>query len=196
MRQEIWHGDCLDMLGDIDAGSVNLILADLPFGITACGWDKTIIDFDELWGELKRVRRPDAPTLLFASGVFVGQCMMSNPAEYKYKWVWEKSSATNFANANKQPMRAHEDVLVFYERHGTYNPQKWQSTPYKSRGNGGRTRRWSTWVIMVLRSIWAVRMVLGIRVMLFSLTMRTWSLGTVVVRSIRLRSLLICCVIW
>ena len=120
---EILHGDCLELMADIPDGSVDMVLTDLPYGMTACKWDKAILDFDALWAHWNRVCKKGAPVLLFASGIFTGQCMMSNPRHYKYKWVWEKASPSNFANARKMPMRAHEDILVFYRKLPTYNPQ-------------------------------------------------------------------------
>ena len=120
---KILHGDCLELMADIPDGSVDMVLTDLPYGITACKWDKSILDFDALWKHWNRVCKPSAPVLLFASGIFTGQCMMSNPRHYKYKWVWEKSQPSNPANARKMPMRAHEDILVFYRKAPVYNPQ-------------------------------------------------------------------------
>ena len=100
-------------------------------GLTACKWDKYILDFDVLWEHWNRVCKHNAPVVLFASGVFVAQCVMSNPAKYRYKWVWEKVISTNAMNAKKMPMRKHEDILVFYRKLPTYNPQMGVGDPYK-----------------------------------------------------------------
>ena len=127
----VYLGDCLDLMDNIPDGSVDMVLTDLPYGITACKWDKSILDFEALWKQWNRVCKKDAPVVLFASGVFVAQCVMSNPANYKYKWVWEKVISTNAMNAKKMPMRKHEDILVFYRKLPTYNPQMGVGDPYK-----------------------------------------------------------------
>ena len=127
----IYHGDCLDLMDNIPDGSVDMVLTDLPYAMTDCKWDKHILDFDALWKQWNRVCKPNAPVLLFASGIFLAQCIMSNPKNYKYKWVWAKPQGTNFGNAKRMPLRQHEDIAVFYRKQPTYNPQMWQGKPYK-----------------------------------------------------------------
>ena len=130
---KILEGDCLEVMAGIPDGSVDMVLTDLPYGMTACEWDKHILDFDELWTHWNRVCRNGAPVLLFATGVFSAQCVMSNPSNYRYKWTWRKAAATGYPNANKQPMRATEDILAFYGKPPTYNPQMGVGEPRKGR---------------------------------------------------------------
>lgn len=107
-------------LGD---NSVDLIMADLPFGCTQNEWDESL-DLSLLWAEYKRIAKPNAAILLNGQGKFSAELIMSNPKEYRYDWVWEKTNASGFLNANRMPLRAHEQILVFYRELPTYNPQK------------------------------------------------------------------------
>jgi len=116
---ELWLGDCLDVLPHLSDKSVDLVLADLPYGTTNCRWDSPI-PLDRLWVEYRRVCR--GAILLFGQLPFSSILGASNPAMLRYDWVWEKSNPTGHLNAKKSPMRAHESILVFYERQPTYNP--------------------------------------------------------------------------
>jgi len=152
----LWHGDCLELMSQIPDGSVDMILCDLPYGTTACKWD-TVIPFDALWAHYKRVVKPNGAIVLFGSQPFTSALVMSNPKMFKYQWVWEKSKASNFVHANYQPLKAHEDVLIFSaapaaqggKANMQYNPQKTHGKPYnKGVGHadnlhlsGGLTRR-------------------------------------------------------
>lgn len=120
MGVSIRFGDCLDHLPSLTAGSVDLVLADMPYGTTRCAWDSHI-DLQRLWPELRRVAR--GPILLFAQCPFDKVLGVSNLPMLRYEWVWEKTHATGHLNAKKMPMKAHEVVLVFYDRLPTYNPQ-------------------------------------------------------------------------
>lgn len=128
------------VLPQLPAQSVDLILCDLPFGITDCDWDKRI-PFEPLWAQWKRVRKPNAATLLFAQGAFMADLIASNRKEFRYEWIWRKTTPAGFANARKMPLRAHENICVFYARLPTYNPQFYYGKPYKRvvhpRGGGG-----------------------------------------------------------
>lgn len=115
-------GDCMDSMKEIEPGTVDLILADLPYGTTRCAWDQ-IIPLDQLWAEYLRITRPEAAIILTAAQPFTSMLVMSRPDLFRYEWVWEKGSATGFFNAKKQPMRAHESALVFYRKQPIYNPQ-------------------------------------------------------------------------
>ena len=123
MKQEIWHGDCLELMKDIPDGSVDSIIADPPFGITQCKWD-SIIPLEPIWKQIKRVVKPNGSIILNASQPYTSLLITSNPKMFKYCWVWEKTQATGFLNANKRPLVAHEDIVVFYLKQPTYNPQK------------------------------------------------------------------------
>lgn len=133
MDYRLLHGDCLDLLPTLAAGSVDLVLADPPYGTTACRWD-SVIDLARLWPLLRRVAKPNAAIVLFAAQPFTSALVMSNPREFRYSWVWEKSSSTGFLDAQRRPLRAHEDVCVFYRRQPTYNPQKVKGEPIHATG--------------------------------------------------------------
>lgn len=111
------------MLKDIENNSIPLIAADLPYGTTKNTWD-TILDLKKLWLEYKRVLTHNGVILLFAQSPFNITLAASNMDWYKYEWIWEKTSATGHLNAKKMPMKAHENILVFYKNLPVYNPQK------------------------------------------------------------------------
>ncbi|HML29241.1 MAG TPA: site-specific DNA-methyltransferase [Hyphomicrobium sp.] len=127
MRFEIGNGefhvgDCFDVMREMQDGSVDMILCDLPYGTTSCKWD-SVLPLDALWSEYRRIAKPNAVIVLTANQPFTAALVTSNISEFKYAWVWIKSNASGFANAKKQPLRAFEDVLVFYRSQPTYNPQ-------------------------------------------------------------------------
>ncbi|BDR82529.1 hypothetical protein K234311028_p20120 (plasmid) [Clostridium tetani] len=115
--------DCLEGVRNVKSKSVDLVFCDLPFGETQNSWDK-IIAFDKLWSAINRVKKDNAAVCLFAKGKFVGQLMCSNLNNYRYKVVCKKRQPKGHLNAKKMPMKAHEDVLVFYDELPIYNPQK------------------------------------------------------------------------
>lgn len=116
------RGDCLDILPTLEADSVDLILADPPYGTTRNAWDCEI-DLQRLWPELLRVAKENAAIVLCAAPPFDKKLAMSNLKHYRYDWVWEKGNATGHLNAKRQPLRAHEYMLVFYRKPPLYNPQ-------------------------------------------------------------------------
>lgn len=118
----LYHGECLEVMKLIPDSSVDMVLADLPYGTTQCAWD-VVIPFEPLWEQYLRVAKPEAAIVLCAAQPFSSLVVASNPRDYRYKWIWEKGNATGFLNAKKQPMRAHESVQVFYRRQPVYNPQ-------------------------------------------------------------------------
>lgn len=125
----LFEGDCLSILPKLEAQSVDLILCDLPYGTTQNRWD-SVIDLDRLWAEYRRILKPNGVVVLTAQGVFTAKLILSNEEWFKYKIVWEKSKATNFLNAKKQPLRKHEDICIFYGKPPTYNPQMSAGLPY------------------------------------------------------------------
>lgn len=127
---QLMMGDCLEQMKSIPDASVDMVLCDLPYGTTACKWD-TIIPFDQLWDEYSRIVKRDAPIVLTASQPFTSALVMSNPKWFRYEWVWEKSTGTGHAGANKRPMKCHESVLVFGKKSVEYFPQKTPGKPYK-----------------------------------------------------------------
>ena len=114
------HGDCLELMARIPDGSVDMVLCDLPYGTTQNKWD-SVIPFEPLWAHYKRICK--GAIVLTAAQPFTSSVVMSNPSEFKYAWVWNKSKVTGVLNAKKQPLRNHEDVLVFYQQQPAYNPQ-------------------------------------------------------------------------
>jgi len=125
---KIYNEDCLIGMQRIPDGSVDCIICDLPYGTTACAWD-TIIPFEPLWEQYKRIRKPNAPILLFGSEPFSTMIRMSNLKEFRYDWIWDKQNVTGFMNAKKMPLKCHEVVSVFYESAPIYNPQMVKGKP-------------------------------------------------------------------
>ena len=119
---QLIHGDCLDKMPMIPDGSVDMVMADVPYGTTACKWD-SVIPLEPMWGQLKRVIKSNGAIVMTASQPFTTTLIASNIKMFKYCWVWEKSKPSNFLNCKKQPMRKVEDVIVFYTKQSTYNPQ-------------------------------------------------------------------------
>lgn len=123
MLNTILHGDCLDIMPTIPDTSVDMVLADLPYGVTQNAWDK-VIPFDQLWSEYRRVTKPNAAIVLTATQPFAAQLVASNPRMFRYDLIWRKNKSTGFLNANRMPLRQHESILVFYHRLPVYHPQK------------------------------------------------------------------------
>jgi site-specific DNA-methyltransferase (adenine-specific) len=123
MKNKILHGDCLELMKDIPDGSIDMILADLPYGTTACKWD-TIIPFVPLWEAYERVIKPNGAIVLTASQPFTSALVMSNPNIFKCEWIWEKNRGSNFATVKYQPMKEHESILIFSKGKSNYYPIK------------------------------------------------------------------------
>lgn len=123
MRIDLIKGECLERMKDIPDKSVDMILCDLPYGTTQNKWD-SIIPLDKLWEQYCRIIKDNGAIVLFAQTPFDKVLGCSNLKMLKYEWIWEKTSATGHLNAKKMPMKAHENILVFYKKLPTYNPQK------------------------------------------------------------------------
>lgn len=121
----LMQGDCLEAMSLILDSSVDLVIADLPYGATALEWD-TEIPADLLWAHYRRILKPNGAVVLTAINPFAARLIMSNIDWFRYEWVWEKTSAKGHMSAALRPLRAHELVLVFSPKRTTYNPQKWQ----------------------------------------------------------------------
>ena len=119
---KIYNEDCLEGMKRIDDGSVDMVLRDLPYGTTWCKWD-TIIPFEPLWEQYKRVIKPNGAIVLTAQTPFDKVLGCSNLQMLKYEWIWRKTRPTGHLNAKRMPMREHENILVFYKNLPTYNPQ-------------------------------------------------------------------------
>lgn len=128
-------GDCVaEMPMELKDKSVDLILCDLPYGMTKNPWD-VVIPFDALWREYNRVIKDNGAIVLFGSQPFTSLMITSNMRMFRYCLVWEKNKFSDFLNAKRKPVKTNEDIAVFYKKQPTYNPQYWYSTPYK---------RWNT----------------------------------------------------
>ena len=136
---KIYNEDCLEGMKRIADGAVDCIITDLPYGTTACAWD-SVIPFEPLWEQFKRVCKPNAAIVLFGQEPFSSALRMSNIDWFRYDWIWDKGRGHNFAQANFCPMRSHEIISVFSDapaiyssdgRKCRYNPQMWDSgKPY------------------------------------------------------------------
>ena len=129
---KLYKGDCLEIMKQIPNGSIDMILCDLPYGTTACKWD-TIIPFDKLWEQYERIIKPNGAIVLTASQPFTSALIMSNTNMFRYEWIWEKTLFSNFALVKKQPAKLHENILVFYKKQPTYNPQMQEGKPYSDK---------------------------------------------------------------
>ena len=125
----VYEGDCLEIMKQLPDNSIDMVLCDLPYGTTQNKWD-SVIPLDELWKQYRRVVKDNGAIVLTSQGMFTAELMLSNPSMFKYKWVWEKSKSTNFLNAKKQPLRKYEDVCVFYKKQPIYHPQMIEGEPY------------------------------------------------------------------
>ena len=123
------EGDCIQIMQHLPNDCIDMVLCDLPYGTTQNKWD-SLVPLDKLWTEYKRIVKDDGAIVLTSQGIFTAVLIMSQPKLFKYKWVWEKSKATNFLNAKKQPLRKHEDVCVFYKKQPIYHPQMTEGEPY------------------------------------------------------------------
>jgi len=135
MKNMIHHGDCLEVMKLIPDGSVDMILCDLPYGTTQNKWD-TIIPFEPLWEQYKRIIKSNGAIVLTAAQPFTSSLVMSNPKMFRYDLIWYKVNSTGFLNANRCPLRTHESALVFYKKLPVFNPQM---TIGKMKDKGRRT---------------------------------------------------------
>ena len=122
MQSYIKQGDCLELMKEIPDKSVDLILCDLPYGTTQNKWD-TVLDLEKLWGGYNRIVKDNTPIVLFSQMPFTATLVKSNFPLFKYEWIWQKQQGTGYLNAKKMPLKAHENILVFYKKLPLYNPQ-------------------------------------------------------------------------
>ena len=138
-KDKIYNCDCLEGMKHIPNASIDAIICDLPYGVLNAeseggGWD-SLIPFEPLWEQYLRVAKANAPIVLFCQGMFTAELMMSQPKLWRYNLIWKKGDrCTGFLNANRMPLRSHEDIAVFYREMPTYNPQKQLGA--KNHGNG------------------------------------------------------------
>lgn len=118
----LYHGDCLEVMPTLPAGAADMVLSDPPYGTTRNQWD-SVIDLPEMWENYGRLSKGNAAIVLTAQTPFDKVLGVSNLDDLRYEWIWEKTSATGHLNAKRAPMKAHENILVFYKSLPTYNPQ-------------------------------------------------------------------------
>ena len=129
----IYNMDCLVGMESIPDGTVDMILTDLPYGVTRNKWD-SVIPLDELWKHYKRIIKVNGAIVLFGQGMFTAKVMLSNEKWFRYNLIWEKDRPSGFLNAKRMPLRSHEDIMVFYNKLPTYNPQFWEGKPLHGMG--------------------------------------------------------------
>ena len=128
----LYRGDCLEEMNNIPDGSVDLVLTDPPYGTTACKWD-SVIPFEPMWAQLNRVVRKNSAVVLFGNEPYSSHLRLSCLENYKYDWKWDKVRGSNFATVKIRPFNSFEDIMVFYCKQPTYNPQYWHGKPYESK---------------------------------------------------------------
>ncbi|WZX99630.1 site-specific DNA-methyltransferase [Bacillus sp. FSL W7-1360] len=129
----IYHNDCIEGMRMIADGSIDMILCDLPYGVTGNDWDSKVPLF-KLWDQYRRVIKDNGAIILTAIEPFTSELIMSNAKMFRYCLIWDKKLKTGFLNAKKIPLRQHENILVFYRALPTYNPQMTQGKTYKTHG--------------------------------------------------------------
>jgi site-specific DNA-methyltransferase (adenine-specific) len=135
----LYHNDCLEQMQLLPNGSIDCIITDPPYGTTACKWD-SVIPFEPMWEQLKRVIKPNGAIVLFGSQPFTSLLICSNLAMFRYEWIWHKNYSGGFILAKKQPMKYHENILVFYKEQPTYNPifESYSESTYKRFQKNGK----------------------------------------------------------
>ena len=121
-NNNIYLGDCLEIMKQIPDRSIDMILCDLPYGTTNCKWD-SVIPFEPLWEQYNRIIKDRGAIVLTGSEPFTSMLIVSNLKMFKYNWIWQKTKSTGFLNAKKQPLNDNETVSIFYKKQCTYNPQ-------------------------------------------------------------------------
>ena len=131
------QGDCLEEMKNIPDGSIDMVLTDPPYGTTACKWD-SVIDFDKMWEQLNRIIKLKGAIVLFGSEPFSSALRMSNIKNYKYDIYWKKEKPTNFFQLKKRIGKSTENIIVFYNKQPTYNPQKTKANSIVKNSPKGR----------------------------------------------------------
>lgn len=146
--ERLIHGDCLKEMDSIPDGSIDMILCDLPYGTTQNKWD-SVIPLDGLWAQYKRVIKTGGCITLFSQQPFSASLIVSNLKWFRYEWIWRKSQGTGFLNANRMPLKIHENILIFYDKLPLYNPQKEKGYPYYRALSGKKTTnygKYDAWI--------------------------------------------------
>ena len=133
-RYKLYQGNCLEVMKNIEDKSIDCIICDLPYGVTSKNkWD-TIIPYEPLWKEYKRIIKDNGPIILFGQDKFTAKTMLSNEKMHRYNLIWNKVLTSGFLNAGRMPLREHEDIMIFYKKLPTYNPQFTEGKPLHGMG--------------------------------------------------------------
>ncbi len=132
-KYKLYNGDCLKIMQNIKDKSIDCIICDLPYGVTNSKWD-TVIPYEPLWKQYKRIIKDNGAIILFGQDKFTAKTMLSNEKMHRYNLVWNKVLTSGFLNAGRMPLREHEDIMVFYKKLPTYNPQFTQGKPLRGMG--------------------------------------------------------------
>lgn len=135
---DLQQGDCLELMKNIPDKSVDMILCDLPYGATCNDWDKEI-DLNKLFSEYERIVKCGGVVALFSQPPFNADLIQANRKHFRYEWIWEKDNSTGFLNVKKMPLKSHENILIFYDKLPTYNPQFTDGKPYCRNGRCAST---------------------------------------------------------
>lgn len=127
---QLYYGDCLEIMKSIANNSVDLVLTDPPYGTTRCHWD-TPFSLEDMWNQLNRILKSNGAAIVFSQLPFTVDVINANRRNFRYEWIWEKSVGTGFLNAKRMPLKVHENILVFYSKLPTYNPQMSKGKPYR-----------------------------------------------------------------
>ena len=138
---DLWLGDCLEKMKDIPNRSIDMIICDLPYEITANPFD-IALSFDRLWQQYERIIKNNGCIALFGQGTFYVDLVNSNRKLFRYDLVWDKGLITGFLNAKQMPLRQHEQIAIFYKKQPVYNPQYTEGKPLHSKGK--KYNRYST----------------------------------------------------
>ena len=147
---ELIQGDCLKVMRNILDKSVDMILCDLPYGVLNksnknAQWDK-VIPLDKLWEQYNRIIKDNGAIVLFAQGMFTAELMFSNKKIWRYNLIWDKCLKNGFLNANRQPLRQHEDICIFSKKQTLYNPQMVKCEPHKKNHSNGTSNCYGKFV--------------------------------------------------
>lgn len=130
---KLLQGDCLELMNKIPDKSIDMILCDLPYGTTKNKWD-SVLPFDKMWEQYDRIIKENGCIALFADGMFMSDLMQSNKKLWRYNLVWDKELISGFLNANRMPLRSHEEICIFYKKLPAYNPQFTEGEPLHGMG--------------------------------------------------------------
>jgi site-specific DNA-methyltransferase (adenine-specific) len=138
MKYQLFNDDCFNIFTQIEDKSIDLIICDPPYGVTQNSWDKldTPNFLNKLWGQYERIVKNNGVIAIFGMGLFGANLVVSNPDMFRYELIWDKQLVSGFLNANRQPLRVHENIYIFYKKQPVYNPQFTKSDKkLHSRGN-------------------------------------------------------------